>query len=98
MKIFIKFTNYYCRFIKDFFCIAAPLNKLTEYSYSTAKGGWRQQQKKLKKLNLDLKALKTFKLLKKQFKSAPLLIHFRPKMPIRIETDASRFIILGILS
>ena len=47
---------------------------------------------------MDLKALKAFKLLKKQFKSAPLLIHFRPKMLIRIKTDTSKFTISGILS
>ena len=42
--------------------------------------------------------LKAFRLLKKQFKPAPLLIHFRPGMPIKIEMDASRFAILGILN
>ena len=52
----------------------------------------------LKEFKLDLKALKAFKLLKKQFKSAPLLIYFRLEIPIRIKMDALEFIILGILS
>ncbi|OCK92928.1 uncharacterized protein K441DRAFT_567808, partial [Cenococcum geophilum 1.58] len=84
VKIFIKFANYYRCFIKGFSYITAPLNKLTK--------------RELKKLKLDLKALKAFILLEKQFKLASLLIYFRLGMPIRIKTDASRFIILGILS
>jgi hypothetical protein len=39
VKIFIRFANYYRRFIKGFSYITAPLNKLTKRSYSVAKGG-----------------------------------------------------------
>ena len=39
VKIFIKFTNYYYHFIKDFFRITAPLNKLIKCGYSAVKRG-----------------------------------------------------------
>ena len=39
VRIFIGFANYYYCFIKGFSYITAPLNKLTKYSYSVAKGG-----------------------------------------------------------
>ena len=37
VKIFIKFINYYYRFIKDFSRITVPLNKLTKCGYGAAK-------------------------------------------------------------
>ena len=43
-------------------------------------------------------AQKAFKRLKNTFSSAPVLQHFDPSKLIRIETDASGFIITGILS
>jgi len=39
VKIFIRFANYYRRFIKGFSYIAAPLNKVTKRSRGVAKGG-----------------------------------------------------------
>jgi hypothetical protein len=38
-----------------------------------------------------------FKLLKASFTRAPILIHFNPSRPIRIEIDISEFAIIGIL-
>jgi len=39
VRIFIRFANYYRRFIKGFSYITAPLNKVTERSCGAAKGG-----------------------------------------------------------
>jgi hypothetical protein len=39
-----------------------------------------------------------FKLLKPFFTRAPMLIHFNPNRPIKIETDILEFAITGILS
>jgi hypothetical protein len=38
-----------------------------------------------------------FKLLKISFTRAPILIHFNPSRPIKIETNTSKFAIAGIL-
>ena len=43
-------------------------------------------------------AREAFKRLKNAFSSAPVLRHFDPNKPIRVETDASGFAIAGILS
>ena len=44
------------------------------------------------------RALDAFYILRQNFISAPLLRHFDQKLPIRVETDASKFAIRGILS
>src|SRR5260370_25965972 len=43
------------------------------------------------------KALRAFNLLKSAFLSAPILIHHSPSKPIFLFTDASDFVISGIL-
>jgi hypothetical protein len=41
VRIFIRFANYYRRFIEGFSRIAAPLNKLTERGHGATKEGRR---------------------------------------------------------
>jgi len=47
---------------------------------------------------LGPEAKEAFTLLKTAFLSTPILRYFDPTWAIRVETDASRYIILGILS
>ncbi len=54
--------------------------------------------KKTGKLDWTGGAKQAFQMLKDCFKDAPLLQHFDPEKPIRLETDASGFGISGVLS
>ena len=39
-----------------------------------------------------------FRVLKEVFTEAPVLLHFNSKKPIHLETDSSRFALVGIMS
>jgi len=98
IRIFIGFANYYRRFIKDFSRIAGPLNKLTERGPEGSIGGHKQRKEESQPLRLTTEAIHAFEELKRAFITAPVLHHFDPSLPIRVETDASGTAIAGVMS
>jgi len=98
VRVFIGFANYYHRFIRGFSKLAAPLNRLTEKGPNMAKGGHKQRTEESRPVRLGPEELGAFEKLKSRFLEAPVLTHFRPDQPIRLETDASGFAVSGIIS
>jgi len=89
VQVFLGFANFYRRFIYEYSAIAQPLTQLTKGTKKGKKSGpidWGPVQQR------------AFDSLKLAFESAPMLLHFDPKKPIRIETDASGYAIAAILS
>ncbi|GAA5874668.1 hypothetical protein JCM1840_007442 [Sporobolomyces johnsonii] len=83
VQSFLGFANFYRRFIKDYSKIAHPLTRLT---------------KKDTAFDLDSAAVAAFNALKGMFNGEQILRHFRPGMPIELETDASDFALGSVLS
>ena len=85
VQAFLGFIQFYRRFIKNFSKIAAPLSELT---------------KKEKQANFEFtsSAKAAMQQLKDAFGEAPILVHFDPQAPTRVETDASNFAIGAILA
>ena len=83
VQSFLGFCNFYRRFIKDYGRVARPLNRLV-----------RKDQPFV--FNSDCYA--AFQELKKRLVSAPVLAHFNPNLPLRVETDASDGVTGGVLS
>ncbi|GAA5878751.1 hypothetical protein JCM1840_006046 [Sporobolomyces johnsonii] len=83
VQSFLGFANFYRRFIKDYSKIAHPLTRLT---------------KKDTAFDLDSAAIAAFTTLKGMFNGEQILCHFRPGMPIELETDASDFALGSVLS
>ena len=84
VQIFIGFTNFYRRFIKDF-------SKVCKAITETLKGDqknfhWRRVQEE------------GFEELKKRFTTAPILSHFYPGRRTVVETDASNLALGCVLS
>lgn len=63
--------------------IAKPLNRLTRADVS---------------FQWDVNCQTAFDELKRRLISAPILRHYRPELPTRIETDASDEVVAGVLS
>lgn len=91
VQVFLGFCNFYRRFIEGYSRIARPLTSLMKGSKGGKKTGnfskeWgsAQQEAFLELLNA--------------FETAPLLRHFDPDLLMRLETDASKFALSGILS
>jgi pyoverdine/dityrosine biosynthesis protein Dit1 len=87
--VFLGFCNFYRRFIRNYSRIVLPLTALLKGS---------KNRRKLGQVNLTLVERLAFRRLIAAFQSAPLLQHFDPSKPIRLETDASDSAIAGILS
>ena len=88
VQVFLGFTNFYRRFIKSYSKITLPLTDLLKGMENRRKSGPFQ---------LIDRALDAFYSLRQSFTSAPLLRHFDLKLLIRVETNASKFVIRGIL-
>ena len=89
IQVFIGFVNFYRRFIYKFSVVAAPITGLLVGMEKGKKSGpftWTDD------------AEEAFRTLKECFMAAPLLIHFDPRKPTKVETDASGFGIAGVLS
>ncbi|MGL5829755.1 MAG: Ty3/Gypsy family RNase HI domain-containing protein, partial [Angustibacter sp.] len=82
-------ANFYRRFIEGYSRIARHLNGLLA-------GG--TQGKFSKPFTLTPQAEASFEALKTAFTTAPVLQHFDPSQRLRLETDASKYAIAGILS
>ena len=89
MQVFLGFANFYRRFIANYSKIAVLLIAMLNGSKNRKKAG---------PYIMTDEVWKAFKRLKNTFSSMPVLQHFDPSKPIRIETDASGFAIAGILS
>jgi hypothetical protein len=83
VQSFLGFCNFYRRFIKDYSRIAKPLTRLTRVDVS---------------FRWDADCQSAFDELKRRLTSAPILRHYRPDLPTRIETDASDEVVAGVLS
>jgi predicted DNA-binding protein YlxM (UPF0122 family) len=89
VQVFLGFANFYRRFVRDYSKIARPLTSLLKGSVKGKKHGefvWDKAQQE------------AFDQLKTAFTTAPILIHFDPEKPIRLETDASGVACGGVLS
>jgi hypothetical protein len=87
IQVFLGFTNFYRRFIREYARICVPLTDLL---------------KKIKEptapFRMGPEALASFEVLKSRFRETPLLRHFDPQRRIKVETDGSKWAIAGILS
>jgi hypothetical protein len=83
VQSFLGFCNFYRRFIREYSRIARPLNQLT---------------RKDRPFVFDAQCAHAFKTLKERLISSPLLVHFSPDSPTRLETDASDGVIAGVLA
>jgi hypothetical protein len=84
IQVFLGFANFYRRFISGYSRIASPITALLKKTCTPF--SWTEQ------------ADAAFELLKTAFSSAPILVHWDPDRPTRVETDASNKAISGILS
>src|SRR4051794_18082606 len=83
IQSFLGFANFYRRFIHNYSEIVIPLNCLTHKGIQ-----W----------NFSGPAKDAFNMLKKAFTTAPVLTHWIPDCQIMVETDASDYAIVAILS
>ena len=86
--MFLRFMNFYHRFIIWYFFIIILLRDYLK----TLKG-----KKKPKKVTLNLNVKVMFMILKSAFKKALLLIYFNLKIEIRLEINASIITFIKIL-
>jgi hypothetical protein len=83
IQSFLGFCNFYRRFIKDYSRVARPMNRFT---------------KKDTPLEFDQPYKEAFQELKNRLLTAPVLVHYSPGKPTRVETDASDGVVAGVLS
>ena len=85
IQTFLGFTGFYRRFIRGYARITKPLTD-------------RLRKAGQKKFTPTIEEETATQQLKQQFLGAPVLRHFNPDLPIRIETDASKWAIGSIIS
>src|ERR1700722_8836600 len=83
IQSFLGFANFYRCFIYNYSNIVLLLTRLT---------------RKNVRWEFSKKARTAFNLLKTTFTSAPILSHFIPGTPLIVETDASDYAVVAILS
>ena len=89
IQVFLGFVNFYWCFVVYFSWIVQPLTVLLV-------GGKAGHFSKAFKLTKEVRT--TFEELKVAFTTAPVLWHYNADLLVRLETDASGFALLGILS
>jgi len=80
---FLGFANFYHRFIFNYSDIVVPLTRLTRKD-----APW----------DFSDVCRRSFNQLKEAFTTAPILTHFQPGAQLTVKTDASDYVIAGILS
>ena len=80
---FLGFCNFYRRFIRNYSRIARPLHDLTKDNVPFV---WSQN------------CQEAFDDLKRHLVEAPILYHYQPGLPTKLETDASDGVVAGVLS
>jgi len=91
LQVLLGFCNFYRRFIRSYSNIARPLTSLLKGSQNGRKtGNFSKEWGKLQQ--------QAFIELLETFQKAPLLQHYDPKLPIRLEADASNAALKGVLS
>ena len=110
LQVFLGFANFFCRFIRNYSQIAAPLLNLLKTGKDKKKTGIEVRQTNVVPKNvvpknvvpapfpLSKAAMEAFKALKEAFTSARLLRYFNENKPMRVKTDTSAFAIGGILT
>ena len=96
VQAFLGFANFYRRFIPNFSKKVKPINELTKGTqYTTRKGN-----KKIKYEAFEWKETcqQAFDKLKRAFTTAPVLAHYDSKLETWVETNASDFVVAGVLS
>lgn len=83
IQVFLGFSNFYRRFIKNFSARVAAITRFLKKNVSFV---W------------DNLAQKAFDTLREAFISAPILVHFDPSKPCFIEPDASKYGIGAVIS
>ncbi len=89
IQVFLGFANFYRRFIRNFSKIAKPMSDML-------KGGKAGKFTAVFRPTPEM--IDAFHRLQQAFTKAPVLIHFDPEKPIRLDTDSSGFAIAGIIS
>ena len=91
VQVFLGFCNFYRRFITNYAKTAKALTDLTKGAINGKKSG---------KLNDEFRDVErqAFRRLKEKFSEAPLLRHYDPRKPTKIETDASGFAVAAVIS
>jgi len=89
LQVFLGFANFYRRFVAGYSKITAPLSDLLKGSKNGIKLG---------PFEFPPRAEEAFKRLKQAFMSAPMLRHYDPAKPTRLETDASGFALAGVIT
>ena len=84
VQIFIGFANFYRRFIKDFSKICKPITETLKGDPKAFRWGSEQEE--------------AFEELKERFTTALVLLHFYPGRKTVVETDASDFALVCVLS
>lgn len=82
VQAFLGFANFYRRFIKAFSTLASLLTALT---------------KKGTPFSWTSACQDAFAALKKAFTTAPILPHFDSKLPVVVKTDASDWVVAGVI-
>jgi transposase InsO family protein len=98
IRMFIGFLNYYRRFVKGFSRIAAPLHAFTRKEPGQARKGQALRNEESRFLDIGPEGRRAVQELKDLFVSVPILVHYEPGRPTRVETDASGRAVSGILS
>ena len=92
IQVFLRFANFYRRFIQRFSRIAVSLTSMLKTTVGTPLGATDNSSV------LTSEAKLAFLRLRQAFIEVPILYHFDPEHHIRIETNASGYAIGGILS
>ena len=89
MQVFLGFTNFYRRFIREYSIIAAPLISLFKDS---------KADKKLESFEWLEDARLTFEQLRSIFATTSFLRHYNPQKKLRLKTNISNFNVRVVLS
>ncbi|KAL2126371.1 hypothetical protein VTI74DRAFT_1096 [Chaetomium olivicolor] len=85
IQVFLGFTGFYRRFIRNYSKVCTPLTDLLRGDQT-------------RPFHLTESARDAFDQLRRYFQEAPILRHFDPSLPIRVETDASKRAVGAVLS